>query len=52
VELQANDMNSTGHLIFSYSDLNKEFKLIQSVPLDLVEGAYALNIGGYRIRDE
>ncbi|KAK2364780.1 rRNA 2'-O-methyltransferase fibrillarin [Trifolium repens] len=52
ISTKANDMNSTGHLIFSYGDLNKEFKLIQTVPLDLVEGAYALNIGGYRIPDE
>jgi hypothetical protein len=41
-------MNSTGHLIFSYSDLNKEFKLIQTVPFDLV---YALDIVDYRMPD-
>jgi hypothetical protein len=44
-------MNSTGHLIFSYGDLNKEFKLIQTVPFDLVEGAYALDIVDYRMPD-
>lgn len=52
ISTKANDVNSTGHLIFTYDDLNKEFKLIQTVPLDLVEGAYALSIGGYRIPDE
>jgi hypothetical protein len=45
-------MNSTSHAIFSCGDLKREFKLIQTVPLDLVEGAYTLNIGGYRIPDE
>ncbi|MCH86098.1 mediator of RNA polymerase II transcription subunit 36A-like [Trifolium medium] len=49
---EANNMNSIGHAIFSCVDFQREFKLIQTVMLDLVEGAYALDIGGYRMPDE
>ncbi|PNX82798.1 fibrillarin, partial [Trifolium pratense] len=49
---KTNNMNSTGHAIFACDHLEREFKLIQTVMLDLVKGAYALNIGGYRMPDE
>ncbi|GAU33141.1 hypothetical protein TSUD_363420, partial [Trifolium subterraneum] len=49
---KADNMNSKGHIIFSSGDINKEFKLLQTVPLDLVEGAYFVDIGGYRLQPE
>ncbi|XP_045805351.1 uncharacterized protein LOC123898447 isoform X2 [Trifolium pratense] len=49
---KADNMNSKGHIIFSSGDINREFKLLQTVPLDLVEGAYFIDIGGYRMQPE
>ncbi|GAU39466.1 hypothetical protein TSUD_158970 [Trifolium subterraneum] len=46
---KANDMNSTGNAIFAYGDRQRQFKLIQTVMLDLVKGTYALDIGGYKM---
>ncbi|GAU33147.1 hypothetical protein TSUD_363480 [Trifolium subterraneum] len=49
---KADNMNSKGHIIFSSGDINREFKLLRTVPLDLVEGAYFIDIGGYRMQPE
>ncbi|GAU36931.1 hypothetical protein TSUD_332040 [Trifolium subterraneum] len=49
---KGNNTNSMGHAIFSHLYTASEFKPIQTVTLDLVEGAYALDIGGCRMPDE
>ncbi|GAU42232.1 hypothetical protein TSUD_351420, partial [Trifolium subterraneum] len=49
---KADNMNSKGHIIFSSGDVKREFKLLQTVPLDLVDGAYFIDIGGYMMQPE
>lgn len=48
ISRQANDMNSNGRFIFAVRDPQMEFTPIETV--DIMEGAYALDVGGYRMQ--
>lgn len=47
---KANNVNSSGGFIFYEHDGRMEFKQIETVMLDTTDGAYALDVGGYRVR--
>ncbi|XP_074335363.1 rRNA 2'-O-methyltransferase fibrillarin 1-like [Apium graveolens] len=50
ISRQVKVTNSTCKFIFNAHDYLKEFKPIETVMIDMREGAYALEVGGYRMR--
>ncbi|KAK1386711.1 putative mediator of RNA polymerase II transcription subunit 36b [Heracleum sosnowskyi] len=51
ISRQVKAMNSTRRFIFVAHDYGMEFKPIETLRLDVMEGAYALDVGGYRMRE-
>lgn len=51
ISIQATDMNSTGRFVFTARD-KMEFNPIETVKLDMMDGAYVLDVGGFRTPEE
>lgn len=51
ISIQATDMNSTDRFVFTARD-KMEFNPTETVKLDMMDGAYVLDVGGFRTPEE